>query len=90
MSERNWKIVAEAEGYALWRCEEGWSVTGIDRDKGQVYSALPSDLPSDGGWWCARISSDGVSYVSSPRAESTARRWFRQLVNGRAVRERGR
>ncbi len=80
---RAWMIVKEQDGVALWRCPQGWTCTRINRDRGQVYDAMPGDAP-DAGSWCARICAAGVDYVSRPYSRSHARRIFREYVRAAA------
>ena len=81
-----WTIEKEEYGYALWQCDEGWTVTAIDRTRNQVASVIHGDLPDGGGLWVGGISDAGVSYVSRPYSESYARKIYRELV--REERER--
>ena len=89
--DRNWTLVREAAGYGLWRCDAGWSVTGIDRARGQVTDAMPGDAPPGSGQWFAKLGPKGVDYVTRPYGAGYARRMFRDLTSGRveaAVRAR--
>ena len=73
-------IVREAACYALLSKGTKATVVGISHENGQVYSAMPSDHPQDGGRWYARISDEGVEYVANWYSKSYARRIFNQLV----------
>ena len=76
----DWTLEKEEAGYGLWRTDEGWTVTGIDRQNRQVSSVIPGDMPQGGGGWVANISDAGVSYVSRPYSESYAKRIFREYI----------
>jgi hypothetical protein len=84
--EHEWVIMKHDGTYALWRClfhddsgREHYTVTMVDFDRGQVYSALPGDKPHGGGRWVARMTSAGVSYVASARSKAYAMRHYRRL-----------
>jgi hypothetical protein len=87
MHKHEWVIVKHDGLYALWRClyrdhrgREHYTVTVVDFDKGQVYSALPWDQPHGGGRWVARMTSAGVSYVASALSKACAIRHYRRLT----------
>ena len=73
-------IIKEEQGIALIRIDDDYHVVRIDRDSGQVYSTLPSDMPAYGGSWFAGISTFGVRYVSNPRTRSGGLSGFRRAV----------
>jgi hypothetical protein len=76
-------ITEERNGYALVELDSDTSrctVIRIDRDRGQVYSAMPTDLPRGGGLWFARISDCGIDYVAKLYSRSYARRMFKVLA----------
>lgn len=60
--------------------EPRYHVVSIDYERGQVYSRLASDLPSDGGLWYARIGESGVRYVSTGRTYAAALRHYQREV----------
>lgn len=77
----DYEIVAEQRPFCLLRRADGrGTVIQIDRERGQVYNAMPGDAPRGGGSWYARISQAGVDYVASFYSWRYARRMFRQLV----------
>ena len=80
----SYELLSEEYGFALWRATRGdsvkWSVTVIDRDKGQIYSCMPGDDPPGGGLWCAGITDFGVAYVAGRYSKSYATRKYRELV----------
>ncbi len=80
-------IIAEENGIALVEItrddaetqkDHRFYVVRIDRDRGQVYSAIPADAP-DSGTWFGRISVSGIAYVANCRTYQTARRLFKKL-----------
>lgn len=73
-------IIKEKGGYAIIKTDRGYYVVGVDREHGQVTSALPSDMPRDGGLWVARLSTKGVEYVASPRTLAAAMAGLRRVV----------
>lgn len=84
-----YRIIKERHGFALvvlsFKFErEGdtarATVVGIDRAKGQVYSAMPSDIPAEGGVWFGAISDTGIDYVAKLYTRGYARRVFRGLI----------
>ena len=81
-------IVDERNGYALMRSSDGrGTVIGLDRSRGQVWSAMPGDMPKGSGIWVARLSSSGINYVSNLYSWSYARRMFRQFAAEAALAE---
>jgi len=84
----NYTIVEEMRGYALLQSSDNrrnWTVVNIDWYRGQVYSAMPGDIPTDGGRWFARIGPAGVAHVSSWYSESWAKKIFSQLTGFRSI-----
>lgn len=81
MLRDDWELVEEAkeQELGLWRCADGWTVTGIDRQHQSVYSVMPNDRPKGGGNWVGFISSKGVDHVSRPYSYSYARRVYKKL-----------
>jgi len=76
-----YEIIDESEGFALLKNPDGrGTVVEIDRNRGQVYNAMPGDSPKEGGTWFARISGAGVDYVASWYSWRYARRMFRQCI----------
>ncbi len=78
-----YRIVEEKCGYAFVELVENpkrATVVMIDRKKGQVYSAMPSDQPADGGQWFGGISDKGIAYVSGLYSRGYARRKFREFT----------
>lgn len=71
--------VAENRGYRLVSSDTG-KFTVVRVSDGQVESAMPGDMPTDGGKWVAPDTDKGVRYVSSWYSENYARRVFRSLV----------
>ena len=68
-------------GYALLARDDGrWTVIEYDRPGGQVYSAMPGDMPTGGGRWMSRMSPSGVAYVSHGYSASYARAVYRRLT----------
>lgn len=59
-----------------------YTVVLVDYNAGQVYCAMPSDFPSEGGTWFARISDSGIAYVSGDYSRSYAFRKFREYTTG--------
>ena len=57
---------------------DGFTVVGVDFDKGQVYDAMPGDAPTDGGSWFGGITYQGICYVAGWYSRSYARRIFRK------------
>lgn len=75
-------IVREKKGYALIKNAAGhMTVVGIDRDNCQVTSAMPGDMPREGGRWFGRISDSGIEYVSKWYSQGYARQIFSKLSN---------
>jgi len=62
------KLIREEFGVALWTTDngDGYYVTGVNHEKGQVYSIRRRDHPIDGGRFFGRISDAGVRYVAHP------------------------
>ncbi len=75
-----YEIVKESQGYALVRSTDGRAtVVGIDRERNQVTSAMPTDHPTGGGFWVGRLTDGGIDYVSKLYYAGYARRMFRQM-----------
>jgi hypothetical protein len=76
------EIIREESGYALCHNPKSdkFTVVQISRDKGQVYSTMPTDGPSDGGQWFAAITDAGIRYVAGWYSRSYAQRIFRERV----------
>jgi len=66
-------------GDAVVEVNGSYYVVNINRQKGQVQSTMPSDMPRDGGTWFAGFSDDGVKYVSSARTRKAAMAGLRRL-----------
>ena len=75
------EIIEEVDGYAICQWGDHFTVVQISRKAGQVYSAMPTDGPADGGSWFAGISDNGVKYVAGWYSKGYARRIFRSLVS---------
>lgn len=58
------EIIKERNGFALILVDSLYYVVRIDRNAGQVKSALHRDMPRGGGEWFARLTSNGVKYVA--------------------------
>lgn len=81
----NIEITREEEGFALCHNTDNdkYTVVKISHQKGQVYSAMPTD-----GSWFARISDSGINYVAGWYSRDYARRIFRERVaEARELRE---
>jgi len=78
-----WEMVEETAGeqfLLLRRTTDGkMTVVEYSREHGQVYSAMPGDMPEGSGRWYARFSDAGIDYVASGYSPSYARRIFREL-----------
>jgi hypothetical protein len=72
-------IINEKSGYAVVEIDEKYYVVSIDRNRGQVYSVLPSDNPESGTWF-ARMTESGVKYVASGRSYKAAMSAFYRLL----------
>ena len=59
------------------------TVVGYNEAAGQVYSAMPTDGPQDGGRWYGPMTTSGVQYVSSSYSLDYARRIYRRLLEDR-------
>jgi len=79
----NVEIIREEQGYALLRRSTRkraqFTVVGINRKQGQVYSAMPSDRPQGGGQWFGGLSDKGVDYVAHWYSRSWANHMFTRL-----------
>lgn len=81
LRQYHYDVVEARRGHLLLRRSDGrWTVVRASREKGQVYSAMPGDLPIGGGVWYARWTDAGITYVANGYSEGYARRVFRRLV----------
>ena len=72
-------LIDESHGYEMHRRSDGKFSVVFTRD-GQVFSAMPGDMPQDGGQWVARDCDSGISYVAGGYSRSYARRKFHEFV----------
>jgi len=79
--EKFYDVIKEINGYQLLQREDGKrTVIRISYENRQVYSAMPGDMPRDGGTWCAGTSLAGVDYVAGFYSRSYANKMFKRLV----------
>lgn len=71
----NYYVVRETPHMALLERDDGKrTVVDVDWDAGQVYSAMPGDMPSGGGIWYGALTTNGVDYVAGWYSRSYAGR----------------
>lgn len=78
-----YRIIEERNGFALVALAADTkraTVVRIGRKNQQVFSAMPGDMPDDGGWLFAALSDTGIDYVSKLYSRGYARRCFRKLA----------
>lgn len=78
-----YEIIEESGGYALVHNKAGrYTVVGIRGEYGdQIYSVMPTDMPSDGGIYFANYNDAGIEFiVTNWYSRSYARRKFRKFV----------
>ena len=82
ISPMRWEIVREDElGHAMIELEGLYYIVRVDGRSYQFVSALPCDMPSNGGWWCSGWTEGGLKYVASGRSRAAANaQWRKHIV----------
>ena len=68
-----WEIVREDElGHAMIKLEGLYYIVRVDGRSYQFVSALPCDMPSNGGWWGSAWAEGGLKDVARGRSPAAA------------------